>query len=348
MEPFGSHHQQHAGASLAPRNLGRGRGQKSRGHRTPRALLFLPLCCFAGALSVMRSLRIGSPGDVGASNRGDGGDAALPARRTEPSRDDYASCLEEALRGLPVGPGPQHKRKRMNLLKSDQLLVWAHHFDARNDDKWNPDIRFERMPELDGAADRPCSVWEVGAHTQAEDTRVLRETYSKCEYHAYEPIPSYYAQLSKHWQSSSNVHTHNYGLGREDGEFLVPQALLKGQSTYIGDAKRDQKAVEAKDAVSAAIKSFEHAVQDAGGIKPTLLHMNCEGCEWKLLPGAMESGFVKDVPIIQIGFHNYGQSLGGRAIEYCKIRMRLRETHDLVDGAVPFAWERWVLKREKN
>jgi len=251
----------------------------------------------------------------------------------------HASCLEETLLNLPIGKGPNHKRK--NLKDPNQLLVWAHHFDARNP-QWNMNIRFNEMPELatEDKEKYPCSVWEVGAHEKAEDTRVLLEKFPKCEYHAYEPIPTYFATLSKHWESTSNVHTHDYGLAKEDGLFKVQAAILKGQSTYIGDSKGG-----GENLVSAVIKSFDFAVKEAGG-KPTLLHMNCEGCEWDLLPGAVESGFIEDIAVIQIAFHNYGDvGLGKRAIEYCKIRKQLSRTHDLVNGAVPFGWERWVLKK---
>lgn len=242
----------------------------------------------------------------------------------------YTSCLEETLQSLPIGKGPRHKRKN---LPDDQLLVWAHHFDARSG-KWNMDIRFEEMEEL---THQPCSVWEVGAHTKAEDSSVLLKKYPNCEYHAYEPIPNYFASLAKHWEDTSNMYTHNYGLAHEDGEFKVSSSLLKGQSTYIGDSKNEGD-------VLATIKSFEFAVKEAGS-KPTLLHMNCEGCEWDLLSQGIEDGFISDIPVVQIGFHNYGQvGLGKRAIEYCEIRKKLSRTHRLVDGAVPFAWERWVLK----
>ncbi len=84
------------------------------------------------------------------------------------------------------------------------------------------------------------------------------------------------------------------------------------------------------------------------GSKPTLLHMNCEGCEWDLLSQDLEreNSFVSDIPVIQIGFHNYGEvGLGKRALEYCDIRKKMSRTHRLV-GAVPFAWERWVLKED--
>lgn len=266
------------------------------------------------------------------------------------SDESYTLCLEETLLNLPIGRGPHHKRKG---LPNDQLLVWAHHFDARNGKKWNEQIRFEDLDNFlqktdmkEGAVEvgsgtnnqAPCKVWEIGAHTAAYDSSVLMEKYPQCEYHAYEPIPLYFNTLMKNWNGTKNMHLHNYGISKDDGSFNVSSSVLKGQSTFIGDSK--QANVNTGDISTVVIKNFDFAVNDAGG-KPTLLHMNCEGCEWTLLPGAVESGFIKDIPIIQISFHNYGESgLGQRVIDYCTIRAMLSQTHNRTKG-VPFAWERW-------
>ena len=316
----------------------------------------------------------------------------------------YTTCLEQVLLNLPIGLGPRHKRKKIfskEAAASNYLLIWAHHFDARNP-QWNMDIRFHEMPALSAPAGNGnnndyCSVWEVGAHRKAEDTAILLKTYPHCQYHAYEPIPMYYVDLEKLWKDVPNVHTHNYGLGKEESTFQVSAASLNEQSTYIGDSSTggsshlancgghtakdcgscpwdgeiwmagswcngdcvwmNEECIEkdstsktddkSKNMISVKIQSFNDAVRDAGGKVPTLFHVNCEGCEWDLLPSAVESGFLKKVPIIQIGFHNYGSvGLGQRGIEYCHIRRLLSQTHNLVPNAVPFGWERWLLKEE--
>jgi hypothetical protein len=75
------------------------------------------------------------------------------------------------------------------------------------------------------------------------------------------------------------------------------------------------------------------------------LLFNTNSQRWDLLPAAIESGFVKGIEVIQIGFHNYGSvGLGRRALDYCAIRKGLSETHYL-DFVSPFAWEQWRLKK---
>lgn len=130
---------------------------------------------------------------------------------------------------------------------------------------------------------------------------------------------------------------------------------------YIGDSSQPDSAAHHHNArhggggdgggttsVTAHIKSFATAVTDAGGQIPTLLHINCEGCEWDMLPAAKQAGFLDDIEVIQFGTHNYGTvGLGNRVWQLCEIRQLLSETHDMAPGGVAFGWERWI-KRHSN
>lgn len=88
--------------------------------------------------------------------------------------------------------------------------------------------------------------------------------------------------------------THNYGLAEKNGTFQVSRkALRKGQSTYI--AANGPAATE-DDTIKVTIKSFNHAFAEAGGCVPDLLHVNCEGCEWDMIPQAKQAGFLDRIP----------------------------------------------------
>lgn len=255
----------------------------------------------------------------------------------------FNECLRRILHdnNLPIGYGV----KKRNVERAANPSVWAHHLEA-NTKKWNDQIRFDPLPIL--TDNEKCVVWEVGAHTEARDSQTLMETYPSCEYHAYEPILPFFEKLERHWQergSKHNMHVHNYGLADRDAKFHVEESIASAsQSTFIlGAAKmKNQK----EGFIPINIKSFENAVQDAGGIKPNVLHMNCEGCEWDMLPQAVNTGFIQGIDVIQVGTHNYGSvGLGARVWQLCEIRAMLSQTHVLVEGAVPFGWERWVLKK---
>jgi FkbM family methyltransferase len=226
-------------------------------------------------------------------------------------------------------------------------MVWTHHSEA-NTGKWNDEIRFEPLPFTD-----KCSVWEIGANTEARDSQTLMESYPSCDYHAYEPIPSFFEKLQAHWEGRApNMHLHGYGLADKSSTISVDKTVINAQSTFIGgSAKVDSSPADPQENNDASmipihIKSFQDAIQDAGGKKPSLLHMNCEGCEWDFLPQAVESGFIQGIDVIQVGTHNYDDTvgLGGRIWQLCEIRTMLARTHRLVKG-VPFGWERWVIKK---
>lgn len=194
------------------------------------------------------------------------------------------------------------------------------------------------MPQIAQAMEKygSCSIWEVGAHTEAQDSRDFLTQYPNCDFHAYEPIPPFFNQLNQKWAAEKRMTLHNYGLADKLSQIQVSVESLQGQSTFIAE--------ESGGSITAWIKPFDTAIYEAGGKKPTVLHMNCEGCEWEMLPQAINSGFIRDIPVIQFGTHNYGsKGLGSRAWELCEIRNMLNKTHVMVNG-VAFAWERWVLR----
>ncbi len=137
------------------------------------------------------------------------------------------SCLRTVLlqQQLPIGVGWGRRGKRQKML----LGVFAHHWDASNVDRWNDKIRMDPIPQLKNASS--CSVWEVGANIQAADTEQFLQQYPTCSYHAYEPVPEYFAQLDQYWAHESRVTPHKYGLGPEEFTFQVSPGALHGQAT---------------------------------------------------------------------------------------------------------------------
>ena len=140
------------------------------------------------------------------------------------------SCLRTILQQqqLPIGgAGRDDNNNEQDLLHP---RVFAHHWDARNIQNWNPGIRMVPIPQLQSSSSS-CSVWEVGANTHARDTEQFLQQYPTCSYHAYEPIPDFFAQLNDRWAQESRVTPHNYGLGPEDVTFQIPPSQLHGEST---------------------------------------------------------------------------------------------------------------------
>lgn len=219
--------------------------------------------------------------------------------------------------------------------------VHAHHHDAKTG-KWNEKIRFQSLQSLATAS--PCTVWEVGANDKAKDSHVLRNMYPNCIFHAFEPVPIYFNRLKARIDASgiTNIIPHPYGLGQERLQLVLKKSDLRHEATFLGDVL-SLGSKHRSNEMYAQIETFETGLKDSGGA-PTLLHINCEGCEWAMIPSAIDAGLVRKIPIIQFSSHNYGRiGIGARVWQYCELRMLLNKTHVQTAG-VPFAWERWVRK----
>lgn len=259
------------------------------------------------------------------------------------------SCLKDVLwNELPIAKlRPKIKEKC-----TTNDLIYAHHGDAGHWQIWNRAVGGRMKPmkamdkrnaEAEKASDTEndqhggvrCSVWEVGANIAADDSRDLMKMYGHCRYHAFEPVPLFSEKLKQSWKDEPRMKVHEYGIGEKDNVIRVTEDALQGVSTFLADGKGGNIEIQ--------IKTFEHALAQSDGI-PTLLQMNCEGCEFDFLPGAKKHGLLDKVSVIQIGWHSYGDvGLGARAWQLCEIRKMLAETHTMTWG-LAFGWERWELK----
>jgi len=257
---------------------------------------------------------------------------------TRDSKDEYQlACLHRVLhKELPIAIG---KDKR-----TDKAVLFAHHGDAGHWQIWNNAIaaRFSGLVAMDIAnANKNCSVWEVGANVAAEDSRELLKVYPHCQYHGFEPVPEFHQKLAAAWQGEPRFTVRPFGIGATDTNFKVSREALQGDngvSTFLGDS------ASASGDIDIQIQSFDTVLALPSLQIPTLMQMNCEGCEWTVLPEALQHGWLKQVPIIQIGWHSYGAvGVGARAWELCHIRHELSKTHTM-DYGLAFGWERWSLK----
>ena len=219
--------------------------------------------------------------------------------------------------------------------------------------RWNESIQMARaspMPQLQHGTDSsPCIVLEIGAKREAKRSQEHIKKYPNCQYHAYEIIPQYAKELKEHWKDEPRMYVHPYGLGENETEIMIDIEALDGLSTFVGDSEGDKKD---EMTMTGQIKSFDFALSEIGqlhnrtadSVIPTLLDINCEGCEYNLLLQAKKHGFIERVPVILIGWHAYGNDgVGARAWELCQTCTMLSETHEMAYG-LGFGWERWVLK----
>ncbi len=241
-------------------------------------------------------------------------------QNNDPESNSLVECLERVLYNLPISNGK----------------YYAHHWDAKTG-KWNEEIRFLPM----NLPKENCIVLDIGGNTDAADTKKLLSTYPQCTYHVFEPIPPFFEKLEKAYNNpvfENTVILHKIGLGKENTEIQLPKSSIHGQSTYVEKKKKNEQSY------TLVINDMKTVLNDIGIDKVSLLHMNCEGCEWDTLLFIGENRMFNNFEIIQFGTHNYGEEgIGIRSWQLCQIRKYLNETHNLITE-VPFGWERWVLR----
>jgi len=232
---------------------------------------------------------------------------------------------------------------------------FAHHGDTGDYKRWNKSIQMARaspMPQLEHGTEKlPCIVLEIGAHRAAQSSQEHIKKYPNCEYHAYEVIPQFAEELKELWKDEPRMHVHPYGLAENDMEIKVHINALDGLSTFVGNSVTG-KNLDEKTTVTGQIRAFDFALSEIGqlhnreadAVIPTLLDINCEGCEYNLLLEAKKHGFIERVPVVLIGWHAYGEDgVGARAWQLCQVRAMLSETHEMAYG-LGFGWERWILR----
>jgi len=223
--------------------------------------------------------------------------------------------------------------------------VYRHHWDAHTG-LWNEEKRFQNINFLDSSS----FVVYVGGNTNGADGKKILESFNS-SIAIFEPVPSFFAELNKVWRTYITTQgfraaLYNVGLGKDD---RVVEASIEGQSTFgmertAGSGEKKKTKVEKLQIVEAAsaLRSLLNVRRLRGLTSEiSLLHINCEGCEWEMLENLLkETDLIKKVKCLQVGAHYFPEWVVNQNERYCKIRDHLSLTHRLVWGE-PYAWERW-------
>jgi FkbM family methyltransferase len=189
---------------------------------------------------------------------------------------------------------------------------------------WNEEIRFKRTNITIGGI-----VVDVGGNTGYDSERFLK-MYKPSKMYIIEPIPKFVEDLKKKFGTEKAVQIYQFGIGIED---CTAKMTLDGWSSKIS-----------KKGIEVPIKSIKTVGKMLELDKEiSLLNINCEGCEWDLLEGCIEMGWIQNIKVIQIGTHNRD----GRAEtipRFCRIREYLSKSHQMDIESKPWAWERWIRK----
>ncbi|CAD7973593.1 unnamed protein product [Amoebophrya sp. A120] len=201
----------------------------------------------------------------------------------------------------------------------------------------------------------PCSIWYIGAHTHGGDGQLLHKLYP-CTIHIFEPVGPFVDSLKKVWGAKglTRVEFHTFGLAAKARRISnVVYDSGDGSSTFsLGESSGGMYgAAPGKKTTDLELRSVADVWQDLqqkgpkGSAVVDFIFMNCEGCEYEVLPALSSANLLPQVKFIQWRPHENFEELPTIPETYCRIESFLKESHRITerDGGVGkrINWERW-------
>jgi hypothetical protein len=224
-------------------------------------------------------------------------------------------------------------------------------------DYWNEDERF-RPFNMTGIGS--CSIIYCGVNVAGTDGIRFAKTYPGCRVWFLEPVSTFYQQFihSSDWnllmagKSSHLYEAHSYGLSNQSMMIHVTDdSINEGQGLSLIDRQMNINMYQGYKLVVRDVAEvlFElkilkqsNSQSNPIGGQLTVLHINCEGCEYDVLEWLVHTSLIKYIRYVQFGSHRPLSIQLTIAERYCSLQEKLNKTHRMEYG-IPWAWERWVL-----
>lgn len=224
-------------------------------------------------------------------------------------------------------------------------------------DYWNSDDRFRPFGMSEVSS---CSIIYCGANVAGFDGMYFAKVYPSCRIWFLEPVFTFFQQFihSRDWiqlmaSNRSNLYeAHSYGLSGSSMMIDIDYGKInKGQGLSLVDKQmninmhRGYKLVVRDVAeVLFELKILRESNVQSNPINGqlTVLHVNCEGCEYDVLERLVDANLIKYIRYVQFGSHRPLSIQSTIAERYCSLQKKLSKTHRM-DYGLPWAWERWVL-----
>ena len=228
-----------------------------------------------------------------------------------------------------------------------QLAEW---YRVRGDNTLRHDYTLDRHEE----APAPATVFVVGGHNGSYARSLFDSCHRRCRIFVFEPVPEFAAAAADglrrisddaRWPGSITVLP--WGLAAHDGEV---DFVFEGLSTSQflprhggGDGGGDGGGGGGggeRRVLRAAVRTLASAMHELRVHHLDLLMVNCEGCEYELLPHLIGAGLLPHIDNLQIQFHcRPDMGFTGRE-QLLKLYSLLVPTHEL-SWNYTCIWENW-------
>ncbi|MBF5038118.1 FkbM family methyltransferase [Methylophilus sp. 13] len=151
----------------------------------------------------------------------------------------------------------------------------------------------------------------------------------QCKIYIFEPVPDFFAAISKRFSQNKRIHVLNFGLSSSNSIINI---------SVDGDASSSIRLNQ--ETTKVQLRSFESWFKDQKLEVIALMKINIEGGEYDLLNHIIETGLIHKITNIQVQFHDFFPEAESRMLN---LQSRLSKTH-YPTYQYNFIWENWALK----
>lgn len=211
----------------------------------------------------------------------------------------------------------------------------------RDDAFWS--VQGIRHTAFKGLLNSSSLIIEIGGNTGL-DTSKFVELYNPFII-SFEPLVQMAKDLMEKFQRNPKIEIQPYGLGNRARTISIEpfgDASNTGTSIFRKLPTKNSSKIEQirlLDVIE-VIKNIQKNRTADGMID--LISINCEGCEFEILPALILHDMTQYFRIIQFASHM--DVLQGSSCIYCQIEQALQRTHSIKYRYV-MLWEAWILNR---
>jgi len=223
----------------------------------------------------------------------------------------------------------------IDVQKYETCLKWS-----RNDAFWSvQDIRHTAFKNLLNSS---SLIIEVGGNTGLDTSKFI-ELYDPFII-SFEPLVQMSKSLMEKFKTNSKIEIQPYGLGNYARNLSIEPFDNDNTGTSIFrklSAKSSSKLEQIQLLNIIEVIENIRITKTQNGIID-MISINCEGCEFEILPALILKNMTQYFRIIQFATHT--NFLPESSCIYCQIEQALERTH-LTKYRYVMLWEAWILKR---
>ena len=206
-----------------------------------------------------------------------------------------------------------------------------------NEDFWlDENIRHRAFKNLLNSS---SLIIEVGGN-RGHDTERFIELYDPFII-SYEPLSSMNKKLEEKFLNRTKIQVQPFGLGNRTRQTLIERVGQENIASSIFHSVSNQQTTNVERIQIFNIVDVIHQIRKNSTGFIDMITMNCEGCEFEILPALMKNDLIRSFRIIQIATH-VSLIPSGPCI-YCEIQNHLRRTHRSIYHYHKL-WEAWILR----